>query len=82
VNCSYWIGTGIAEHLRKGTLVELCGNISVTAWNDMKGEAKGSLNFHVINLKLHGNSKKATENASVAAATEPQGVAAGDDLPF
>ena len=80
VNCSYWIGTGIAEHLKKGTLVELCGRISVSAWNNMKGEAQGSLNFHVSNIKLHGKAKTAA--ADTAAATETQAANASDDLPF
>jgi single-strand DNA-binding protein len=82
VNCSYWISAGIAEYLKKGTLVELCGNISVSAWNNMKGEAKGSLNFHVTNIKLHGSAKKETENTATSANAEPQGVTASDDLPF
>src|SRR5579863_3896708 len=51
VNCSYWISEGIAKHLTKGTLVELIGRISVSAYNDLEGEAKASLNFHVNNIK-------------------------------
>ena len=54
VNCSYWIGTGIAPFLKKGTLVELAGRISVSAWKNMEGEPVASLNLHVANIKLHG----------------------------
>ena len=79
-NCSYWISTGIASHLKKGVLVELCGRISVSAWNNMKGEAQGSLNFHVSNIKLHGKAKTAAPDT--ATPTEPQAANAGDDLPF
>jgi single-strand DNA-binding protein len=87
VNCSYWISTGIAEHLKKGTLVELCGRISVSAWNNMKGEALGSLNFHVINIKLHGkanaqegNPKQGAQPVTANSIEEP--ALATDDLPF
>jgi single-strand DNA-binding protein len=87
VSCSYWIGTGIAEHLKKGTLVELCGRISVSAWKDMQGEAKGSLNFHVTNIKLHGKPKALDANSKQGAQPAPANVGQGpavatDDLPF
>lgn len=62
-NCSYWINSAIAEHLTKGSLVELYGRISVNAWTNTEGEAKASLNFHVNSIKLHGKPKGA-ENAS------------------
>lgn len=58
VNCSYWINEGIAEYLTKGTLVEVCGRISVNAYTGLDGEAKASLNFHVNNIKLHGKPSK------------------------
>ncbi|HSZ84610.1 MAG TPA: single-stranded DNA-binding protein, partial [Puia sp.] len=64
VNCSYWISTGIAEHLKKGTLVELVGRISVSAYNDLEGEPKASLNFHVNNIKLHGIPAKKEQEAT------------------
>ncbi|MEI9808320.1 MAG: single-stranded DNA-binding protein [Bacteroidota bacterium] len=78
VNCSYWISDAIAKNLTKGTLVEIYGRISVNAWINTSGEAKGSLNFHVNNIKLHGkpNAVKA-ELPSPAEITEPI-----DDLPF
>lgn len=58
-NCSYWMNPGIAEHLTKGTLVELYGRIGLNAWTNVEGEAKASLNFHVNSIKLHGKSKGA-----------------------
>ena len=39
-NCSYWVNAAIAEHLTKGTLVELYGRISVNTWTNNEGEAK------------------------------------------
>lgn len=56
-NCSYWVNPAIAEHLSKGTLVEIYGRIGVNAWTNADGEAKATLNFHVNNIKLHGKPK-------------------------
>lgn len=78
INCSYWLGDAIAKHLTKGSLVEVYGRISVSAWTNKEGEAKGSLNFHVNNVKFH--SRGNAEQKLIAAAaeiTEPV-----DDLPF
>jgi single-strand DNA-binding protein len=79
VNCSYWISTKIAAVLTKGTLVEITGRIYVQVYNDMKGEAKGSLNCHVnnINILAKGAKAPATVATEEPAITEPV-----DDLPF
>lgn len=53
-NCSYWLSTGIAEHLKKGILVEAVGRIGVNAWKNADGEARASLTLHVQNVQLHG----------------------------
>lgn len=79
VNCSYWLRESIAKNLTKGTLVEVYGRISVSAWKNAEGEPKGSLNFHVNNIKLHGRGNSASKEAipSPADITEPV-----EDLPF
>ena len=83
VQCSYWINPAIAEYLTKGSLVELYGRIGVNAYNDLQGEAKASLTFHVNSIKLHGKPKAANETKQ-----EPAPVKAGEltepleDLPF
>ena len=79
VNCSYWISDAVAKHLTKGALVEIYGRIGVSAWINAQGEAKGSLNFHVNNIKLHGKSSASVKEAipSSVEITEPI-----DDLPF
>ncbi len=79
VNCSYWINEAIAKNITKGSLVEVYGRISVSAWTNLKGEAKGSLNFHVNNIKLHGKGNAEAKESIPAPAdiTEPV-----DDLPF
>ena len=79
-NCSYWMSEKLAERMKKGTLVELFGRAGVNVYNDMKGEAKGSLNFHVNNIKIHQTSKAETTLNTVPAVgsiSEPV-----DDLPF
>ncbi|HLY70968.1 MAG TPA: single-stranded DNA-binding protein [Puia sp.] len=80
VNCAYWFGTGIAERLKKGTLVELNARAYLNAYNDMKGEAKASLNCHVNKIQIHGSAKqheKAEVNYAANETNEPV-----DDLPF
>lgn len=79
VNCSYWLREGIAKYLTKGTLVELQGRISVSAWMNKDGEAKGSIDFHVNSIKLHGrgNIEIVPVVKTAAEITEPV-----DDLPF
>lgn len=73
-NCSYWMHPAIAEHLTKGTLVELYGRISANAWTNAEGEAKASLNFHVNSIKLHGKPKGVDNgNESPAAPAKSKG---------
>ena len=78
-NCSYWLNPRMAERLKKGTLVELSGRAGVNVYNDMKGEAKGSLSFHVNNIKVHQTAK--SETTSVVPAAEPVSEPV-EDLPF
>ena len=86
-NCSYWINAKIAEYLIKGTLVELSGRISSSAWIGKDGEIKSGLNFHTSNIKLHGGKQKYDNNNNPA--TNQQSVndnpfadETDDDLPF
>lgn len=76
VSCSYWRSKAIAASIKKGMLVEVAGRISVSAWMNAKGEPKGTLNFHVNSIKLHGKpaSPALPEPADI---TEPI-----EDLPF
>ena len=86
-NCSYWINAKIAEYLVKGTLVELSGRISSSAWIGKDVEIKSGLNFHTSNIKLHGGKQKYDNNNYPA--TNQQSVndnpfadETDDDLPF
>lgn len=58
VHCSYWINPGIADYLKKGSIVQLSGSISARAYKNMDGEARASLAFHVNTIKLHGGNSK------------------------
>lgn len=86
--CSYWLNSNIAQFLTKGTLVELTGRIGVNAYNNLQGEPKASLTFHVNNIKLHGKGNSIPENAQDSPnENEMVGEAesnesAKDDLPF
>jgi single-strand DNA-binding protein len=80
VGCSYWISSKIAERLKKGTLVELNGRISVDVYTDMNGNAKGSLKCHVNQIKIHSTGKEVEvigEPVASASIGEKK-----DDLPF
>ncbi|QEE49855.1 single-stranded DNA-binding protein [Flavobacterium alkalisoli] len=92
-DCSYWIATGIAQYLTKGTIVELSGRVSARAWVDSEGNAKAGLNFHTSKITLHGggvatdkaqpvNQTAASEAPVYEAEVVPNGTASDDDLPF
>ncbi|AYN03606.1 single-stranded DNA-binding protein [Flavobacterium sp. 140616W15] len=52
IDCSYWLSAGIAQWLKKGTMVELFGRIGVNAYLSSEGKAIGSLTFHTNNIKI------------------------------
>ena len=95
---AYWLSTGVAPYLTKGTLVELEGRVSARAWLNREGEPQAGLNFHTSKIKFHF-SKKAevtpntsaseTNNANAITPLPKPQVTAGqvveedeDDLPF
>ena len=77
VNCGYWISTAIATLLKKSNLIEVSGRLTINAYKDMQGEAKGSLNCHVDAIKIHQQMKA---NAAKAEVKEVE--LAQEDLPF
>lgn len=92
-DCSYWIGTGIAQYLTKGTIVELSGRVSARAWVDSEGNAKAGLNFHTSKITLHGGGAtadkqkadkhpKAEPVTAEVSAKQVQLNGEEDDLPF
>jgi len=92
-DCSYWIATGIAQYLTKGSIVELSGRVSARAWVDGEGNAKAGLNFHTSKITLHGGGATADKNkAAPPAKAQPEAMEVTaaqvspdgqhDDLPF
>lgn len=79
INCSYWISSKIAERLKKGTLVELSGRLFVTAYSDLDGNAKASLNCHANSIKIHSYGKEVEVIGTPATVIEED---KKDDLPF
>ena len=61
-NCTKWIYNGgsikVASYLKKGTLVALDGEVSASAYKNDKGEAIGSLELKVGDLRLLSSAKK------------------------
>lgn len=59
VNCSYWLNTGIAELLKKGSILSLYGSLSMKAYIDPQGKPQPVLYFHVNNITFITQRKKA-----------------------
>lgn len=90
-DCSYFLSPNVAKALLKGTLVELGGRVSATAWMDKQGQPKAGLNFIATHIKLHGKANthiQDTREIEVYEAVEisnkdVQSNGSGrDDLPF
>jgi len=83
IDCSYWMGTGVAQWLKKGVLVQLFGRIGLNVYSASDGRALGSLTFHTSNLKILVFAKK-SETPQNTASPHPQQNKKDkpDDLPF
>ncbi len=86
INCAYWRSPKAAAWLRKGVLVQLYGRIGLNVYNNMKGEAAGSLTFHVKDIDVLAFPKRTAEGATSQSYTgkqQPQNSdQPKDDLPF
>jgi len=80
INCAYWLSTKIAEHLTKGSVVEVSGRLYVRAYT-VGEEAKASLNCHVNHIKIH-HFRKGLNTSKQEAATATTENEKNDDLPF
>jgi len=76
ITCAYWINPKVADRLKKGNLIEVTGRLAVSAYTDMQGEAKGTLNYRVDTIKVHQQMK------SDSVKVEPEKKEVPDDLPF
>ncbi len=75
-NCSYWLTTTIAAHLKKGMIVSLFGRVGINSYKKADGDFIAHLTFHANNIRIIAKAGKAAE---VAADGTP---ATKDDLPF
>jgi len=84
VECAYWINSGVAEYLKKGTIVEVVGWVEAQAWVNRDGDAKGNLRCDVETLKLFGVAKNNMDEkpGSKKKAGAKAGSENDDDLPF
>lgn len=82
IDCSYWMGSKMAQWLKKGTIVELFGRIGMNVYNNAEGKALGSLTFHTSNIKILVFPK--TENTLEVPAVQKKNADQDtpDDLPF
>lgn len=87
-DCAYWRTPNVAPYLTKGTVVELAGRISPSAWIDKQGNLKAGLNFHVSEIIFHGGDGKkggeTVQNETVKTGNTAPAFAGDndDDLPF
>jgi len=87
VECAYWLNPGIAEYLKKGSLVELYGRMEAGAYINKDGEAVGTLKFHTEKIKLLGKSgnsvtERADTKSTVKETVYQDDKGGEDDLPF
>ena len=84
VECAYWINSGVAEYLKKGTVVEVTGWIEAQAWVNKDGDARGNLRCDVETLKLYGfqNARAEEKPKAKKKADAKAGAGNDDDLPF
>lgn len=81
IDCSYWMSTGLAEWLKKGTLVQLFGRIGLNVYIGNDAQAHGSLTFHTSDIKILVFAQ--TDNNTHTPALKQQNASDNpDDLPF
>lgn len=81
INCSYWVTPKVAEHLKKGSIISVYGRIGLDVYQNAEGDPKGSLTFHVNNIKFVAPAQKKTTTQTAEITTPPTAEVA-EDLPF
>jgi len=81
INCSYWLNATTAQWLKKGTLVQLFGRISMNVYNNSEGLAVGTLTFHTNNIKILVFPKKEETTGGSSEVKEKKSKKA-QDVPF
>ena len=81
IDCSYWLSAGLAQWLKKGTLVQLFGRIGLNVYIGNDAQAHGSLTFHTSDIKILVFAQ--AENPKAVPAPKKQEASENpDDLPF
>lgn len=81
IDCSYWLSAGLAQWLRKGTLVQLFGRIGLNVYIGNDAQAHGSLTFHTSDIKILVFAQAENPKA-VPAPKQQKELDNPDDLPF
>jgi len=93
VNCAYWVErTGIAQYLKKGTLVFCEGQPEVHTYKGTDGQHRSDLKCRVLNIQLLGGGNKDNTQPNIQAEEPTSGTgyvaapnannSSDDDLPF
>ena len=83
IDCSYWLNAKLADWLKKGAMVQLFGRIGLNTYISQDGSAKGSLTFHINNLKILAFAKKdAVSQKTDNSPKKQKQTGDPDDLPF
>ncbi len=81
IDCSYWMSAGLAQWLKKGTLVQLFGRIGLNVYIGNDAQPHGSLTFHTSDIKILVFAQ--TDNNTHTPALKQQNASDNpDDLPF
>lgn len=85
IDCSYWLSAGLAQWLKKGTLVQLFGRIGMNVYIGNDSQAHGSLTFHTSDIKILVFAQADSTTSAPAPAKAPKKQQTSDepdDLPF
>lgn len=82
VVCSYWVNPGIAEFLKKGTVVQITGWMEAQAWKNRDDEPQATLVCSVDKIDLFGKPAERQNEKPKEKKKATAGAADEDDLPF
>lgn len=83
-NCSYWLGTAVAQVLRKGAVVQLNGRMKARPYKTNTGDLAAVLEFNTSRIEVLAYAQKAKgeDTPSVPPAPNGNNGETKDDLPF
>ena len=75
VNCDYWTGTKVGEFIKKGTLIEVVGQIKEREHDGKKYQTCDEMQVELLGVRQE---QQAAQTAPAQGGAEEE----GDDLPF